>query len=737
MLFELQQFASSLAYTQVAEPQVYVDPTYQWIAIGEQTLHLQNLRDGMQKLIQTAKDMYLCLSGDDAWVGLPIGLKVVDDLGNMRRGYSFLDEPPFRNERHTFFLALVERRRLGTVMADGTWAWDHVAVREFLDSADRLWGHVIHALYVGAHLSTRVTQFLQHQIRNADRPRNLFFQGEEGFFFTRYSKTMHLKGRDSCIPAFLSEPLRELLLVLLGSGFREAQAILAGVVYGAEARWLYRTYVFCTVIPTSWLSLSYLSYLCVAYGKRTTPEEFCRDFPKRNHETFSCQWGARDFRQGMITLAHQFISPNESFACADDLLAEAADHSAEVDVGHYAVVHGTLPRVTNNQMNKHRCLAEEWGSLLGLGPFSPPEPVGVVRRKARPTKTPEANELATQVATLAADAVMDRLTSLGLTRTTIDALNLAASRQLALSEAELDGSPPSTPPASHAGWFPDRVKNISEADDCVPPSPLSPYKGEDTPMPSAIPNSRSSPARKQHLFEMRPKSSDEGFKSPASSSQHAQLTGQHRRAVTESSQILESPRPSKRPRLYRGAMDTQVIGKGDNLRNGQGHDSADSFIIRSALTPTNAGTQSSSSSVGEEFVSLMNVNNPSMANEDDLQENIRHTLRELLNDPHAREKSRAQMLAIMAVMRREQDTVITIRTGGGKSMLWMIPPLLDESIHLIVVSPYSVLLDEQCQKATDAGLRAASFKLSKRPPKDTQILFVQVEHVSRKSALEK
>ncbi|KAH0825830.1 hypothetical protein J3R83DRAFT_7803, partial [Lanmaoa asiatica] len=396
MLFELQQFASSLAYNQVAEPQVYVDPTYQWISIGGQTLYLQNLRDGMQKLIQTAKDMHFRLSGDDAWEGPPIGLKVIDDLSNMHRGYSFLEEQPFRSERHTFFLFLVERQRLGTVMADGTWAWDHVAVREFLESADRLWGHVIHALYVGVHLSTRVAQFLQHQIRNADRPRNLFFQGEEGFFFTRYSKTTHLKGRDSCVPAFLSDPLRELLLVLLGGGFREAQAILAGVEYGEEARWLYRT------------------YLCVTNGKRITPEEFCRDLPKRNYEVFSCQWGARDFRQGMVTLAHQFISPNELFTCADNILAEAADHSAEVDAAHYAIVHSTLPQITNNEMNKHRWVADEWGSLLGLGPFSPPEPVGVLRRKSRSMKIPEANELATQVATLVVDAMMSRLATLGL-----------------------------------------------------------------------------------------------------------------------------------------------------------------------------------------------------------------------------------------------------------------------------------------------------------------------------------
>ena len=66
---------------------------------------------------------------------------------------------------------------------------------------------------------------------------------------------------------------------------------------------------------------------------------------------FRCGWGARDFRQGMITLACEFIAPDESFACADKVLAEAADHSRAVDVAHYAVVYSSLSHITNNDMN--------------------------------------------------------------------------------------------------------------------------------------------------------------------------------------------------------------------------------------------------------------------------------------------------------------------------------------------------------------------------------------------------
>lgn len=241
MIFELQQFASALSYSQVRDPHVYVDPDHKWISIGRETLHLRKLREGMQHLVRLVKDIYVRLSGVGAWPDPPRGLHVVDDFTNVRRGYSFLDEEPFQSKKHAFFLSLVEREKLGAFVADGNWHWNHVAIKDFLQRADALWGHLVHALYVGVHLSSRVTQFLQHQLRNSDRPRNLLFQGEEGFFLSRYSKTTNLKGKDACTPAVLSAPLRELLLVILGDGFREAQAILAGIVHGEEARWLYRT----------------------------------------------------------------------------------------------------------------------------------------------------------------------------------------------------------------------------------------------------------------------------------------------------------------------------------------------------------------------------------------------------------------------------------------------------------------------------------------------------------------
>ncbi|KAG6369386.1 hypothetical protein JVT61DRAFT_14918 [Boletus reticuloceps] len=211
--------------------------------------------------------MYLCLSGEDAWVDLPTRLQVIDDLSNICQGYSFPEEPPFQNKRFTFFLSLVERGGLGTCMVDGTWAWDHVAIKDFVNSAGWPWGHVIHALYISVHLSTCPTQFLQHQIRNVNHPCNIFFQGEEEFFFMRY-----------------------------------------------------QIHVFCVTIHVSRLNLSHLRYLCITNGKQTNPEEFCRDLPKRNYEAFSCMGCKRlptrdDYARAPVYLPKQVLCLHQRSTC--------------------------------------------------------------------------------------------------------------------------------------------------------------------------------------------------------------------------------------------------------------------------------------------------------------------------------------------------------------------------------------------------------------------------------------
>ena len=53
------------------------------------------------------------------------------------------------------------------------------------------------------------------------------------------------------------------------------------------------------------------------------------------------------------------------------------------------------------------------------------------------------------------------------------------------------------------------------------------------------------------------------------------------------------------------------------------------------------------------------------------------------------EKSRTQILSIPLVMQQEQNLIITMWTGGGKSMLWLVLPLLDQAGKFIIVCTLS------------------------------------------------
>jgi hypothetical protein len=114
----------------------------------------------------------------------------------------------------------------------------------------------------------------------------------------------------------------------------------------------------------------------------------------------------------------------------------------------------------------------------------------------------------------------------------------------------------------------------------------------------------------------------------------------------------------------------------------------------------------------------------------EIRQQVRDAIRYLMQDPTATEKNQAQMDAIVAVLTETRDVMIIMKTGGGKSILWMVPSVLDDEAKSIVVCPFVALLEEQYAKAAAAGLRCHNYSHSKDVPGNVQILFVQVEHCS-------
>ncbi|KAG2062723.1 hypothetical protein BDR04DRAFT_1123747, partial [Suillus decipiens] len=356
MLFEYQQYASSLAWNQQREPKVFLDPDFEWITVGQETLHLSRFRQGIQTLLGRVEERYLLLTqGRTMLDGLPN--HVADDMTNSVRGHSFAKDRQFDPLRLNLFSHLVEIYHLAVVDREGRLAWDLPAVKDILRRTGEVWKPLYHLLYITTQVSTRAVQFLQHQTANAERHRNIFVQGQEVILLSGYSKTSQITDRDPCTPAFVHPKVGRWMVEFLAGGLRHAESLLACVAYGEKVQHEYN------------------SFLVMDDGHRINPDEWYATFAQVNREHFQCAWGVRDFRQGAIAMAREFISPNHAFSLADDLLAESSDHSTHIDHIHYGAVHGAVPELTNNVIAKHRWLSEEWHTFCGLGPGEPQAPV--------------------------------------------------------------------------------------------------------------------------------------------------------------------------------------------------------------------------------------------------------------------------------------------------------------------------------------------------------------------------
>lgn len=108
----------------------------------------------------------------------------------------------------------------------------------------------------------------------------------------------------------------------------------------------------------------------------------------------------------MITLGRVFISPNEAFpSYANDLLAEAADHSTEVYLAHYVIVQGEVPCLSPSSLAQHHWLAKEWSSLLAMGPHKPRKAMCARGTISMSEKLMDSREITTQISSMIADVV--------------------------------------------------------------------------------------------------------------------------------------------------------------------------------------------------------------------------------------------------------------------------------------------------------------------------------------------
>jgi hypothetical protein len=90
-------------------------------------------------------------------------------------------------------------------------------------------------------------------------------------------------------------------------------------------------------------------------------------------------------------------------------------------------------------------------------------------------------------------------------------------------------------------------------------------------------------------------------------------------------------------------------------------------------------------------------------------------------------KSSAQKDMIKLAISREHSFVGILPTGGGKSLVFMLPTLREVGLTTIVVVPNKTLLRDMVRKATEAGIDCIHWRASSKDFTNQSLMFVALE----------
>lgn len=103
-------------------------------------------------------------------------------------------------------------------------------------------------------------------------------------------------------------------------------------------------------------------------------------------------------------------------------------------------------------------------------------------------------------------------------------------------------------------------------------------------------------------------------------------------------------------------------------------------------------------------------------------------LRKFRGDKTARFKSPEQGKALQLVLDGKKDVLAILPTGGGKSLLFFLPTMLEREMTTVVIVPLIAVMDDLGDRCVNEGISWAIWDPDDRIQERCNILFVAVEH---------
>jgi hypothetical protein len=143
-------------------------------------------------------------------------------------------------------------------------------------------------------------------------------------------------------------------------------------------------------------------------------------------------------------------------------------------------------------------------------------------------------------------------------------------------------------------------------------------------------------------------------------------------------------------------------------------------------TMSSAPTDSYNEWTEETMEALYTPSPPHQANnENDLALKL---LRQL--HPGADFKTPQQRMMVERSLSRERSFFGILPTGGGKSMVWLIPAISQETGITLVIIPNKALLNDMLRKTQDLGIPCCRWTANSRHIGESRIVYVAVESVT-------
>jgi hypothetical protein len=449
------------------------------------------------------------------------------------------------------------------------------------------------------------------------------------------------------------------------------------------------------------------SYMWVQNGKRVDSSMFSDSiFRVKSKKYFGASLGVQDFRQLKVSMVREFIPPSLHIDRGDTIADLSSDHSKTMARSRYGLVEQDLPLLTEDAIWEYRSYNQEWFNFCGIGSQPPQQPLRIRRQTQLIPYSPTPNP------PLEPAAVTDSLRSL-IDKTVAGALEMALEKVLPRAIRRLERE-------ICEDFLPAVVESAINTV-MATRNPLTSSDGNQEPSTSPDVISISSEVDSISVTSQDNSDDDEG----SYDSIYEESDGSDDEVTRDSVKMVT------RSRSGCGGRNRRTSGPEERVVE-QSQLSKDIGIVSSIIEEFERDLAADSSLPTTPWIrrdvgldsSLPPTPSPLR---ESLHARAREGMRRVLNDPNAMEKSPEQLELVSTAIEGKMDGAFVIGTGGGKSMAWDAPALVNYGSAFVVMVPYAPLLEQHLQTSLQRNIVAAKYTVSSNPPDGFQILFIQPE----------